>query len=510
MKSEIRNPKSETLDSLLFNPAIWREDRFQLLDETLLPEETAYLTVTRVGDAVAAVRDMKTRAYGQVVAFLYSIVLAVRAGALDLTSLESLRNSLGRLAGEFTAVRPTFGFVGIAELLFQRCGDWPGGANAEQWLEDRVHEFVDEIERARRHRARQAADLLPDPCHLLTHCNLSGELVVVAARCRELGKALQVTASETRPYLQGSRLTAWELANAGVDVTLIPDNAVAQVLAEGKVNAVLIGADRVARNGDVINKVGTYPLALMAKECHVPVLALVQEPGSLASGDAVEIEERPGAELFAMAPDDALTLAGLNGRYPAFDITPAALLANLVGFARVSTPTAFAKTYGGTPGGAAGRARASERNFRLLFGIPGEDGYERIRQEARSGSFQSLLVPEMRPELMGALQVAPQLVRRGIPATLISDNMAGIFFYRGEIDRVYLCYERQEAQRMISRMGGLLMASLARIHGVEINYLPAGEVDVDAPDSDIETFLGRRVSPKGVSIYSRGEDSIPL
>jgi methylthioribose-1-phosphate isomerase len=100
----------------------------------------------------------------------------------------------------------------------------------------------------------------------LTHCNISGELVAVAAYCKEMGKEIFVIATETRPYLQGARLTAWELAQAGVSVSLIPDCAVAQVMAPGDVNAVIVGADRVAQNGDVINKVGTYPIARMAKE----------------------------------------------------------------------------------------------------------------------------------------------------------------------------------------------------------------------------------------------------
>jgi methylthioribose-1-phosphate isomerase len=452
---------------------------------------------------------MRTRAYGQVVAFLYSVILAARSGAVDLRSPESLRTSLAHVAAKFTEARPTFGFSGIADLLLQRCGDWSQTGNAQRWLEERIHGFVDEIDHARKHRARHAADLLPDPCCLLTHCNLSGELVVVANRCREIGKTLQVIATETRPYLQGSRLTAWEVSNAGIEVMLIPDNAVAQVMAEGKVNAVLVGADRVARNGDVINKVGTYPLALIAKDYHVPVLALVQDPGSLQNGDELEIEERPVSELFDMA-DDPVSFAGLDGRYPAFDITPAALLSRLVGFREAWTPPAFANAYGGVPGGTKQSIGARDRKFHLLFGIPCEAAYERIRREAQSGNFQSLLLPEMRPELLGATQISVELVRRGVPATLISDNMAGIFFYRGEIDRVYLCYERREAGHIISRSGGRLMANLARLHGVAIDYLPAGERVVEVRDTDVGTFLGRRVSPAGVRVYAGREDSIPF
>ncbi len=116
---------------------------------------------------------------------------------------------------------------------------------------------------------------------------------------RELGKEFSVIATETRPYLQGARLTAWELAQAGVTVSLIPDCAIAQVMASGDVNAVIVGADRVAQNGDVINKVGTYPLALMAHDYGVPFHALVQDPRSLTRGADVVIEERPASEILS-------------------------------------------------------------------------------------------------------------------------------------------------------------------------------------------------------------------
>jgi methylthioribose-1-phosphate isomerase len=169
----------------------------------------------------------------------------------------------------------------------------PAGVPAGETIAKQAREFGQQIMHARQARARRA----PRSCRirrgLLTHCNVSGELVAVAQCCRELGKEFSVVATETRPYLQGTRLTAWELAQAGVAVSLIPDAAVAQVMAAGEVNAVIVGADRVAQNGDVINKVGTYPLALMAREYGVPFHALVQDPRSLERGVDVPIEERP-------------------------------------------------------------------------------------------------------------------------------------------------------------------------------------------------------------------------
>ena len=142
-------------------------------------------------------------------------------------------------------------------------------------------------------------------------------------------------------------MTAWELAQAGVSVSLIPDCAVAQVMAQGEVNAVIVGADRVAQNGDVINKVGTYPIARMAKEYGVPFHALVQDPRSLARGADVPIEERPAEELltFHGRPLVAGDHAQLQVRYPSFDVTPAEYITQLIGFDGVYTPESFRQKY---------------------------------------------------------------------------------------------------------------------------------------------------------------------
>jgi len=244
--------------SPLFVPALWEKDRFRIIDETQLPWKVEYITVRDVGQALGAVREMKTRAFGQVLTFLYAAALAARASKSG--SPAPLRERLTLLAEEFTAVRPTFDFTGLAKYFDPWFDEFPAGEDAGRWIEGKIHELVSTIYITREQRARRAAELLPDPCRLLTHCNISGELVAVARWCEELGKKFAVTATETRPYLQGSRLTAWEVAGAGVEVTLIPDSAVAQVMAKGAVNAVLVGADRCARNGDIVNKVGTYPL----------------------------------------------------------------------------------------------------------------------------------------------------------------------------------------------------------------------------------------------------------
>ena len=165
----------------------------------------------------------------------------------------------------FCSARPTFDFRGLGAFFDECFSKLNSDGAVGESIAGRAREFGQQIVRARQARAKRAVSMLPQGAQILTHCNISGELVEVARHCQSLGKELTVIATETRPYLQGTRLTAWELARAGVTTSVIPDCAIAQVMASGEVNAVIVGADRCARNGDVINKVGTYPLALMAR-----------------------------------------------------------------------------------------------------------------------------------------------------------------------------------------------------------------------------------------------------
>src|SRR5436309_11900510 len=275
---------------------------------------------------------MRTRAFGQVLTFLYSGALV--AQHYDGKEAEPLREKIEEMTRQFCDARPTFDFEGLGSVFSGGLSALPAGAKAGDWVAARASEFAAQIVKARQAGAKRAAGIMPRAARALTHCNVSGELVAVAQYCSEMGKEVSVIATETRPYLQGTRLTAWEISNAGVPVSLIPDCAVAEVMAKGEVNAVIVGADRCAQNGDIINKVGTYPLAITAKEYGVPFYALIQDPGALVDGDAVTIEERPTAELLEfqgrpLFPEGAEKLAG---RYPAFDVTPPSLITRFIGF----------------------------------------------------------------------------------------------------------------------------------------------------------------------------------
>jgi methylthioribose-1-phosphate isomerase len=499
----------ECKHSPLFVPVLWRGDHLAILDETLLPEKTDYIAVHDAAGALQAVKEMKTRAFGQVLTFLYTLALV--AQQYKEKNPEPLKERLVQLAAEFSRARPTFNFTGLARNVPDWFRELPPNGDLGIWVRDKAIASAARIIKAREERARRTAELLPNPCTLLTHCNISGELAAIAQFCAEIGKELRVIATETRPYLQGSRLTAWELARRRVPVAVIPDSAVAQVLAQGAVDAVLVGSDRCAQNGDIVNKVGTYPLAMAAKEYAVPFYALVQDPGSAIRGEDIPIEERPAAELLnfrgrSLAPEIAGKVAG---RYPAFDLTPAALISLLIDFGSSWTPEEFRKRFGNEPPPAK-REKREKGGFVLVYGVPEAESYRHLTQVLRAERAEAVLVPEMRPELRGARLVTRELAARGIPTTLISDNMMGTFFGRGEIRRLYLFYDELGEKGPVAICGSLLAVVLARAHDVPIELAAAQKSDEHFPDKDVTTFLGETVVPEGIAVYPiENEEVVP-
>lgn len=495
--------------SPLFEPVLWEGRGFKILDETLIPERIEYIRIDGISQAVNAVRQMKTRAFGQVLAFLYSgALLAQEYRGDDPAPLES---QLVQMTRQFSAARPTFDFNGLFSFFSRWLAELPAGSSAGEWVVEQAHGFVGQIVQARLSRAKRTASILPASARVLTHCNISGELVAVAQSCREAGKEISVIATETRPYLQGSRLTAWELAQAGVSVSLIPDCAAAQVMEKGEVNAVIVGSDRCAQNGDVINKVGTYPLALMAKEYGIPFHVLVQDPGSLVQGDDVTIEERPAAEIlvFQGRPLVAEGAEKLACRYPAFDITPSFLISSLVGFDDLFTPESFRKRYLKMPSAAAENGSQPPAQYLLVYGVPNKQNYPFLAHALKAEQAHSVLVPEMRPQLWGPRVVARELLARNTPTTLISDNMMGFLFAHGEIRKLCLFYDGLSEQGPRGICGSLLAVRLARHHKIPIELLASEMPEGSGADLDVSTFLGQKICPAGVSVYPLESEVLP-
>ncbi len=495
--------------SPLFEPVLWDGDGFRILDELSLPGRTEYIQVKHVSTALAAVKEMRTRAFGQVLTFLYSAALL--AQQYHDGAVSPLREQLALMTEQFCKVRPTFDFRGLGNFFAQWFAAMPASGNAGEWIAGQSRGLAAQILKARQERAKRTAAILPNPARVLTHCNISGELVAIAQFCSEQEKKISVIATETRPYLQGSRLTAWELSQAGVPVSVIPDCAVAQVMARGDVNAVVVGSDRCAQNGDIINKVGTYPIALVANRHAVPVYALVQPLGSLARGEDLVIEERPADELLCFHGRQLLAegVGRIAVRYPAFDVTPAALLTNLIGFDGLFTPETFKKKFFKPSLAVAQRQKTEHQKYLLVHGVPAEASYPMLAAVAKVEKVHSILVPEMRPELWGARIVARELMRHGLPTTLISDNMMGTLFAQGQIAKLFLFHRGVFEQGPSGYCGALLATHLAKSHGVAIELQKSQVIGDPTMDHDVGTFLGEKVVPEGVAIHPIEAETIP-
>jgi methylthioribose-1-phosphate isomerase len=494
--------------SPLFEPVQWEGTGFKILNELALPERTEYIAVRELAQALDAVQGMKTRAFGQVLTFLYSGALIAQQFEGDEPA--ELRDRLALMTEKFCAARPTFDFGGLSDFFRPWLSACPSNAKLGEWISARARARGAEVVRAREQRAKRTAAILPRSARVLTHCNVSGELVAVAQFCRAMEKEFSVVATETRPYLQGARLTAWELSQAEVPVSLIPDCAVAQVMGRGEVNAVLVGADRCAQNGDIINKVGTYPIALMAKDYEIPFYVLAQAPRSLVRGADVVIEERPADELLTFHGHSLIgeCHGPLAVRYPAFDVTPAALVTNFIGFDDVFTPASFRERFLTGASAAPEDNRQRRENYILIFGVPDGEGYDFLAEALASKSAARILVPEMRPALDG-IRIARELLRRDLPVTIISDNMTGMLFAQGEIQRVCIFYSRLEEDGPRASCGALLTARLARAHDIVVELRSSSAATEPSADRDVATFLGVRIAPVGASIHALETEVVP-
>jgi methylthioribose-1-phosphate isomerase len=316
-------------------PLAWDGTSLRVLDQTRLPAEEVVLTLTGAADTAAAIKRLSVRGAPLIgVAAAYGLALEVTR----TPTTEALERGAAVLAG----ARPTARNLGwaverVVAAVLAAPGDIAAAARAEA---EAIHR---EDEAASAALARHGADALeavlpPGPVTLMTHCNTGA--LAASGRGTALGviaeladrRAVHVLACEARPLLQGARLTVWELGRLGIDHALLVDAAAAGLLRGGAAHAVITGFDRVAGNGDVANKVGTYGLALAANAAGVPFM--VAGPSSsidlrLPTGTGIEIEERDADEVRSAA-GALLTVAGTPCRNPAFDITPAELVWALV------------------------------------------------------------------------------------------------------------------------------------------------------------------------------------
>lgn len=301
-----------------FSPLFWpielKGKAIYILDETLLPHKVKYIKATNETQAVKAIKDMKTRAVGQVVLVFYIFLMVIRKNK----NKKDIKPVLFKLAEMINQARPTLSFKYLTDMVL-------GWVVSGAPLEKSILGFLEVLKNKRIEQARAAAELLNDGDSILTHCNISGQMPLIAEFCRQQNKNVKFFATETRPYLQGSRLTAWELQKQGFDVTLIADNMVAEVMHEKKVNKVMVGADNLTQNGDIANKIGTYQIAILAKHFGIPFYVLCPPPSRAKTGKDITIEIRPEVELLEYQ-GVRLAPKGAKGYYPAFDVTPRNLI----------------------------------------------------------------------------------------------------------------------------------------------------------------------------------------
>jgi len=326
---------------LACSPVRWENDALVLLDQTRLPTETVYLTLTTAEEVWAAIRHLQVRGAPAIgMAAAYGMYLGIRHSGAD--RFEDFAGELRKLADYLGSSRPTAVNLFWALERIQNRVRQEADKNAAEWKAAVLAEaqaIQEEDARVCRRIGENLLTLLSDGMGILTHCN-PGALATAAYGtatapfylAKERGWNLKIYADETRPVLQGARLTAYELQQAGIDVTLICDNMAGMVMAQGKVQAVIVGTDRVAANGDVANKIGTYSLAVLARAHGIPFYVAAPLSSidlNTPTGANIPIEERPAEEIThglgrQVAPD------GIKVYNPAFDVTPARYITAIV------------------------------------------------------------------------------------------------------------------------------------------------------------------------------------
>jgi methylthioribose-1-phosphate isomerase len=321
----------------------WQDHQVQLIDQRLLPAETVVAAFGTVDAVAFAIQDMVVRgapaigatgAYGMVVAAEAS---RAQDGAGLIADLQAAKRILD--AARPTAVNLSWATTRLLAVAEDAVNAGAGVESVRATLLAEAEALADADVEINRRMGFHGAAVVPDGANLLHHCNTGtlatvdfGTALGVVYACQEQGKSIHVWVDETRPRLQGARLTAWELMRAEIPMHLIADNAAGHLMRTGQVDVVIFGADRVAANGDVANKIGTYKVAVVARENGIPVYAVVPTSTidlNLPDGDHIPIEERDAREVTHVG-DTNIAPEGVPVYNPAFDITPYRYLTGIV------------------------------------------------------------------------------------------------------------------------------------------------------------------------------------
>ncbi len=316
------------------------DGRMEIIDQTLLPTEFKFIPLATVEEVWEAIKTLRVRGAPAIgVAAAMGIVVGIQgAGDDEAEVLESVRRAADYLAtSRPTAVNLFWALDRMKRAAQQYRGR--GGWALKEALLAEAKAIRDEDAAMCRRIGASGVHLITEGCGVLTHCNAGslataeyGTALAPLYRAHEMGRHFRVYADETRPLLQGARLTMWELQRAGIDCTLICDNMAAVIMKQGKVDLVIVGADRIAANGDTANKIGTYGVAVLASHHDVPFYVAAPSSTfdlSIASGDEIPIEER-GADEVTRGFGRQTAPTGAKVYCPAFDVTPAALISGII------------------------------------------------------------------------------------------------------------------------------------------------------------------------------------
>jgi methylthioribose-1-phosphate isomerase len=308
----------------------WLGGKLRILDQSKLPREQIFADLDNYRDVVLAIKDMRVRGAPAIgVAAAYGIALG--ASGIKAANKDEFLAQLNQVMQTFAASRPTAVNLFQAINRMKKAARGYGVTEIKNSLINEAKRIHQEEITATKKLSQLGAELIKDGFTLLTHCNAGplatagyGTALGVIKAVKDQGKKVSVFATETRPLLQGARLTTWELMQEGIPVTLITDSMAGYFMHRKKIDCVIVGADRIAANGDVANKIGTYTLAVLAKESKIPFYVAAPTSTidlSLSSGDKIPIEERSLEEVthiqgVPIAPE------GTRAANPAFDVTP--------------------------------------------------------------------------------------------------------------------------------------------------------------------------------------------
>jgi methylthioribose-1-phosphate isomerase len=327
----------------------WKDDAVVMIDQKALPHEERHLTLTDYKDVIAAIKDLTVRGAP---AIGVAAAMGIALGTLHLadSSREDFKRAFHKICDQFSQTRPTarnlFWAIERMKARFSEAFLAPTDQIKRILVEEAMRICEQDIAINER-ISMNGRSLIQDGDNILTHCNAGalatagcGTALGVVSAAWEEGKKIHVFVDETRPVLQGARLTAWELMKEKIPATLITDNMAGFLMKQGRVSKVIVGADRIAANGDVANKIGTYSLAVLAKEHDIPFYVaapLSTVDVSLQNGDKIPIEERDAEEI-TMIRGTRVAPEGMHVYNPAFDVTPSRYITAIITEAGVVFP----------------------------------------------------------------------------------------------------------------------------------------------------------------------------